>query len=41
MLTVSQFLSGRIVVPRKRGAFDRSLQHHLVEVFLLRDGVYE
>jgi hypothetical protein len=25
----------------KSGAFNRSMQHYLVELFLLRDGVYE
>jgi hypothetical protein len=33
--------SQQLEVAENVGAFDRSLQHHLVEVLLLRDGVYE
>jgi hypothetical protein len=33
-------LSSRSHMSGKRGAFDRSLQHHLVNL-LFRDGVYE
>jgi hypothetical protein len=40
-LRKSTLIAENLLLTERGGAFDRLRQHHLVEAFLLKDGVYE